>query len=51
MSPQSDDDVAAGAPATGRIEIVFSGGRWVSAGACDFGAGAAMVPVPLIPMS
>ena len=29
MSPQSDNDVAVGAPATGRIEIVLSGDRRV----------------------
>ena len=29
MSPQSDDDVAEGAPATGRMEIVLAGGRRV----------------------
>ena len=29
MSPQSDDDVTIGAPATGRIEIVLSGDRRV----------------------
>ena len=29
MSPQSDDDVAVGAPAAGRMEIVLSGGRRV----------------------
>ena len=29
MSPQSDDDVAVGAPATGRMEIVLAGGRRV----------------------
>ena len=29
MSPQFDDDVAVGAPATGRMEIVLSGGRRV----------------------
>ena len=60
LSPRSDDDVAVGVPATGRMKIVLSGDRRVivdravdggSAGACDFGAGAAMVPMPLIPMS
>ena len=29
MSPQSDDDVAVGAPATGQMEIVLAGGRRV----------------------
>ena len=29
MSPQSDDDVAVGAPASGRMEIVLSGDRRV----------------------
>ena len=29
MSPRSDDDVAVGVPATGRMEIVLSGGRRV----------------------
>ena len=51
----SDDGVAEGAPAAGRMEIVLAGGCRVivdravdraCAGACDCGAGAAMIPVP-----
>ena len=46
MSPQSDDDVAEGVPAAGRMEIVLAGGRRAGAVARDRGAGAAIIPVP-----